>query len=74
MSLYLFEVEDKQNSICNFMEMNKSYFICLVDRPFVSHLSKQGELNGSVDLWKKRGGDSCRISIIWSECQNKDLE
>ena len=48
-------IEDKntvvRDSICNFMDMNKSYFIGLVDGPFESHLSKQGELNGSVVSW-----------------------
>ena len=55
MSLYLFGIEDKyavvRDSICNFMDVNKSYFIGLVDGPFESHLSKQRELNGSVDSW-----------------------
>ena len=37
-----------------------------MDGPFESHLSKQRELNGSID--------SCGISIIWSECQYKDGE
>ena len=56
MSLYLFGIEDKhavvRDSICNFMDVNKSYFfIGLVDGPFESHFSKQRKLNGSVDSW-----------------------
>ena len=33
------------------MDVNKSYFIGLVDGSCESHLSKQWELNGSVDSW-----------------------